>query len=149
MEGQAQNITQLSCPSPKGRLGGAFSLKSHRIYSEKDRERLFSQGSSHIEFPFKFVWLFTAADEFSSKLLVSAPKKHVRHAVDRNFVKRRIRETFRLFEHEISAQVPCGELHVAIIFMSNKHELCKSCNSQLIKGLKNVFEKIAVPRITQ
>ncbi|MCL2329416.1 MAG: ribonuclease P protein component [Bacteroidetes bacterium] len=119
---------------------GLAFLKSHRIHSEKEREELFAQGSSHIEFPFKFVWSFVPADCFSSKLLVSVPKKRVRHAVDRNFVKRRIRETFRLFENEISVQAPCGELRVAVIFMSDKHEQCKSCNGQLVKGLRKVFQ---------
>jgi len=125
-------------------LGGAFPLKSHRIHSEKEREELFAQGSSLIEFPFKFVWSFAPADSFSSKLLVSVPKKRVRHAVDRNFVKRRIRETFRLWEHKIPAPAPCGELRVAVIFMSDRHELCRRCNGLLVKGLGKIFEKIRV-----
>lgn len=114
-------------------------LKTHRITSEKERTALFTQGNSLVEFPFKFVWSFAPTDKFSSKLLISVPKKRIRHAVNRNFVKRRIRETFRLLENEILAQVPCGELRVAIIFMSEKHELAKTHNSQLLKGLTKVF----------
>ncbi|MDR0941935.1 MAG: ribonuclease P protein component [Bacteroidales bacterium] len=114
-------------------------LKSHRINSEKERATLFTQGNSLVEFPFKFVWQCVPAASFSSKLLISVPKKRVRHAVDRNFVKRRIREAFRLFEKETLAQFPCAELRVAIIFMSDEHELIQKHNSQLFKGLEKVF----------
>ncbi|MDR1762178.1 MAG: ribonuclease P protein component [Bacteroidales bacterium] len=114
-------------------------LKAHRIYSEKDRENLFTQGNSHVEFPFKFVWTFTPATNYSSKLLISVPKKRVHHAVDRNFVKRHIRETFRLFENNILSHAPCGELRIAIIFMSDNSEQCKSCKNQLIKGLTKII----------
>lgn len=119
-------------------------LKTHRIRSEAEREALFAHGNSFVEFPFKFVYVFTPAEKYSAKLLVSVPKKRVRHAVDRNFVKRRIREAFRLFEKQMLAQTqaPCGELSVAIIFMSEKHELAKKQNSKLLNGLTTLFAAV-------
>ncbi len=90
------------------------------------------------------MWTFAPAESYSAKLLISVPKKRVRHAVDRNFVKRRIREVFRLFEKEFCADFPCGEFRVAIIFLSNNHTQAKSNNDTLIKGLKKVFFKTAI-----
>jgi ribonuclease P protein component len=114
-------------------------LQSHRIQSKKERETLFTQGNSFVEYPFKFVWTCAPAPAFSAKLLVSVPKKRLRHAVDRNFVKRRIRETVRLFEKEHSAQLPHSELRVAVIFLSENALQCPQNYENLRKGLQKIF----------
>src|SRR5689334_22335657 len=69
--------------------------KAERLSSKKLIQELFNKGSSFYLHPFKIVIL--ASNDFeSSQLLISVPKSNFKKAVDRNTVKRRIREGYRL-----------------------------------------------------
>lgn len=70
--------------------------KPERLRSKKLIERLFKQGHSFNAFPFKVIWLETSTrSPFPAQLLVGVSKKNMRRAIDRNKIKRRIREAYR------------------------------------------------------
>jgi ribonuclease P protein component len=60
------------------------------------------------------------------QVLIAVPKKNLRHAVDRNRMKRLIREAYRLSKYRILDEYPKNGKHmdIAIIFMG------KQCVSQ-------------------
>jgi ribonuclease P protein component len=71
--------------------------KEERLCNKKLIESLFHNGSSFLCYPFKASWL--PVDEtmpYPAQLLITVSKKRYKHAVDRNLVKRRIREVYRL-----------------------------------------------------
>ncbi|NVO03405.1 MAG: ribonuclease P protein component [Bacteroidetes bacterium] len=70
--------------------------KSERLCSQKLITELFSKGKSFYINPFKVVWHSTElAVGTPSQLLISVSKRNFKKAVDRNKVKRLIRESFR------------------------------------------------------
>lgn len=70
--------------------------KEERLYKRKNIEALFSKGAFFFSFPFKIIWLETEKQQdFPAKLLISVPKRNFKRAVDRNRVKRLIREAYR------------------------------------------------------
>lgn len=75
--------------------------KEERLCNIKLIEKLFSDGSSFLVYPFRIIWL---PEELSSKfpvqVLISVPKRKFKRAVDRNLIKRRIREVYRLQKSE-------------------------------------------------
>lgn len=71
--------------------------KEERLCNKKLIEGLFHSGSSFLCYPFKASWL--ALDEaipYPAQVLITVSKKRYKRAVDRNLVKRRIREVYRL-----------------------------------------------------
>jgi len=74
----------------------SFTLnKRERLKSKKLITELFETGQSTFSHPIKLIYLeFTHLDT-PLKMSVSVPKRHFKSAVDRNLIKRRIREAYR------------------------------------------------------
>lgn len=68
--------------------------KSERLSSEILIKELFSKGSYFYLYPFKI--FFLEKEKSKNQVLITVPKRSFRRAVDRNFLKRRIREAYRL-----------------------------------------------------
>jgi len=71
--------------------------KEERLCNKKLIDELFHKGSSFLCYPFKVSWI--AVDEpqpFPGQVLFGVPKKRYKQAVDRNLLKRRMREAYRL-----------------------------------------------------
>lgn len=74
--------------------------KSEKLKSKKTIDLLFSKGKSVSKFPLRLVYV--ALDEESqdkTTVGVSVSKKYFKRAVDRNYYKRILRETYRLNKH--------------------------------------------------
>lgn len=71
--------------------------KEERLCNKKLIDELFHNGSSFLCYPFKASWLFV--DEPVKppvQILFSVSKRRYKRAVDRNLIKRRMRESYRL-----------------------------------------------------
>lgn len=71
--------------------------KEERLCSRKHLDLLFKNGSSFLLYPFRVSYLFIdALPNVPAQVVINVPKKRYKHAVDRNLLKRRIREAYRL-----------------------------------------------------
>ncbi|MFH6767318.1 ribonuclease P protein component [Gaetbulibacter aquiaggeris] len=71
--------------------------KKEKLKSKKLIDTLFSEGQSLSAFPLRLVYISTPFDDgVLFKTGVSVSKKHFKRAVDRNRIKRLMREAFRL-----------------------------------------------------
>ena len=77
--------------------------KEERLCSQKQIELLFNNSSSFILYPFRIVWTSqTLADApYPAEIAISVPKKRFKRAVDRNKIKRLIREAYRKNKGEL------------------------------------------------
>jgi len=80
---------------------GKFSFsKEERLNQKKLIQELFTKGSSFYSFPFKILVLSNPNGEYPvHQTLISVSKRGFKKAVDRNLIKRRIRESYRLQKH--------------------------------------------------
>ena len=78
--------------------------KAERLHSKSKIEQLFSKGQHFTIFPLKVVYLRQDLKEAGNvnQVLITVPKKNFKRAVDRNLLKRRIREAYRLNKHLIT-----------------------------------------------
>lgn len=71
--------------------------KEERLCSKKSLDLLFKNGSSFLLYPFRITYLFVdEAHQFPVQVVINVAKKRYKHAVDRNLIKRRTREAYRL-----------------------------------------------------
>jgi ribonuclease P protein component len=69
--------------------------KEERLSKRKQIQELFTKGSSFYLYPFKLILLPTL-ESACHQILISVPARNFKRAVDRNLLKRRIREAYRL-----------------------------------------------------
>lgn len=117
--------------------------KAERLSSKKTIEGLFSRGKSSFNYPIKFVWLQIADDSpFPVKVLVTASKKKVRKAVERNKVKRRLREAYRrnktpLFESLMKTN---RKLALGIIYLGKNTGNYEEIEQKIIELITRLIE---------
>ena len=117
--------------------------KEERIVSNLLIETLFEKGNSQslTAYPLRAVYLRTEHREGCApvQLLISVPKKKFKHAVDRNRVKRQIREAYRKNKSLLEGTVAEGQmLLIAIIWLSDKRFATKEVEKRVISLLKQM-----------
>ena len=76
--------------------------KEERLCSKKSLDLLFRKGSSFLCYPFRVTYLLVEQlHPYPAQVVISVAKKRYRHAVDRNLIKRRIRESYRLQKQKL------------------------------------------------
>lgn len=71
--------------------------KEERLCSKKSLDLLFKNGSSFLLYPFRVTYHFVAQPhQYPAQVVINVAKKRYKHAVDRNLIKRRTREAYRL-----------------------------------------------------
>ena len=99
--------------------------KRERLVSLRLIDDLFGGGSSRsvAAFPLRAIFKVRVREDHAAapvQLLISVPKKHFHHAVDRNHVKRQIREAWRLHKQLlVEAIAPDKQLLVAFVWQSD------------------------------
>ena len=77
-------------------LSGRFSLgQKERLKSSKSIEHLFSEGKAISAYPLRLVFVSKPNSTVPMQCAVSVSKRHFKKAVDRNRIKRLLRESYR------------------------------------------------------
>ena len=107
---------------------------------------LFGSGSqSMAAYPLRVVYINKdrAQGETPVQILVSVPKRHFKHAVDRNRVKRQVREAYRLNKQVVyDALEPTQQLHMAFVWLAGDHHPFKEVERRVVSLMRRVAEKV-------
>lgn len=111
--------------------------KSQRLCSRTLIDRLFNHAGSKSATAYPIRAVFRQAETPQTQILLSVPKRLFKHAVDRNRVKRQLREAYRT---QCPSLLPADKtLHIAFIWLSDKHH-----PSALIAAkMRNLLHRIA------
>jgi len=115
--------------------------KAERLHSKKLIKELFENGSSFYLYPFKIVWL-PKPENLAHQVLFSVSKRNFKKAVDRNLLKRRMKEAYRLNKHveEFSSIRPA--VLIAYIYTGKEKMDLQIVESKLKKSLKRLIKEI-------
>lgn len=129
-------------------MKGRFTFaKEERLTGKTNIDKLFNEGKSVSLYPFKiFYRMVENSEEPAARLLIAIPKKKVKHAVDRNRLRRLVREVYRLNKAGLFSCLETGSvhLHFAIIYTGEDidHEY-RQVEIKILAGLSKL-EKIIV-----
>lgn len=115
--------------------------KSQRLCSRLLIDRLFQPGGSKsfAAYPLRLVICTVEGEE--NQLLISVPKRNFRHAVDRNRVKRQVREAYRTNKHLLTT--PAGTSAVmAFIWLDSRHHTTEKVAAKVRNLLKRASESL-------
>ena len=120
--------------------------KSERLCSRILMDRLF-QGDSHSisAYPLRAVFLPVGTNEQKGvSVLISVPKKRFHDAVDRNRVKRQLREAYRKHKHSLAEQMTAREqgLLIAFIYVSAQIEPTAAIEKRMVRLLEKISEAL-------
>lgn len=93
--------------------------KHQKLKKQKDIDSIFSSGIKITSRPFIVLYIISPATTNSEPLHfgISASKKKHPHAVDRNLIKRRGREAYRLLKGELQASAMHKQLSLKMMFI--------------------------------
>ncbi len=109
-----------------------FTLpKSERLYLRESISELFANGRTFVCFPYRVVYYIKKADaedqpdpkrQGRCAIMIAAPKKRFKHAVERNHVKRLTREAYRVQKLPLhNALEKTGlSIEIGFIYVDNK-----------------------------
>ncbi|SCX97091.1 ribonuclease P protein component [Flavobacterium anhuiense] len=111
--------------------------KNERLKSKTTIGLLFSEGKSVSKYPLRLVYRQVEANsEEQTKIGVSVSKKYFKKAVDRNYFKRVLRETYRLNKHLLLDNL--DQPYSIMLFYQTKDRLSyQEINTKMIQ----LFEK--------
>jgi ribonuclease P protein component len=75
--------------------------RKEKLKSRKQIEELFFNGKNFSVFPLRVTYVFLPSEEATVQVGVTAGKRYFKKAVDRNRIKRLIREAYRLQKNDL------------------------------------------------
>ena len=92
--------------------------KQEKLKSRKLTKQLFAEGKSFLVFPIKVVYIpITESSDFPIKIGVSASSRTFKHAVDRNRIKRVLKEQYRLNKAPLHDFIISHQQQIAVFFI--------------------------------
>lgn len=116
--------------------------KEERLHSERLIADLFRDGSSFLTYPYRITFLRVDNLTPNVQILFSVSKRRFRRAVDRNRLKRRMREAYRLQKGELLDPAFSGRrfgLAVAVQYVAKEELAYSVMYAKMAEVLKKLY----------
>lgn len=127
-------------------MAGTYSYnKTEKLKSRKALNALFSGGKTFSVFPLKLFYMpMESVTEQAIQAGVGVSARHFKKAVDRNRIKRLLRECYRLNKLSLHTAIKANEKRIAVFFLYIGKELPEYTllNEKMQEALTKLEEKI-------
>lgn len=114
--------------------------KKERLCSHNLIQELLKNGNSFFDFPFRCVWTLTEQSDSPMKVAFSVPKRRLKHAHQRNLIKRRLRNAYRLNKSALTTLLEESDQSVICLLVYNSSEIFSY--SEIEVKIKNVLNRL-------
>lgn len=114
--------------------------KEERLCSTKLLDKLFHNGSSFLLYPYRITWCINPSQAVSAQVVIQVSKRRYKRAVDRNLIKRRIREIYRVHKGTdlYSFILPEKPILLGISYVGKEISASKGLQSKLLTAFKTL-----------
>jgi len=120
--------------------------KGEKLKSRKTIGKLFTEGKSFISYPIRFVWvkMESPLSEFPIQMALTVPKRSFPKAVNRNRLRRRIRESYRLNKYFIYTKLSSssGQYGIMLIYIARETLDFHQIEEGIKKGLRKLPHRL-------
>ncbi|MBL7884304.1 MAG: ribonuclease P protein component [Bacteroidia bacterium] len=117
--------------------------KQERLCSKLSIDLLLEKGKSFNVQPFKIVWQLTESSTTPAKVLISVPKRNFKKAVDRNKLKRRIREAYRKNKESYLYNLLNGKrINIMFVYIAKEQLEYKEIELKIKESLQRLSNSI-------
>ncbi len=123
--------------------------KNERLCSRILIDRLIEKGKSFNHSPFRITWLPIAESSAPIKVVISVPKRSFKKAVDRNKLKRQIREVYRKQKqsvYDVLKDLSAGQAEkrilVMIVYTAKTKLEFKEIEQKIIEALERLSKAV-------
>lgn len=125
-----------------------FTLRrEERLRSHHTIRQLYQTGVSGFIYPFRYSYLAVSDSEKTAlaSLLIAVSRKRVPKAVNRNLIRRRIREAYRLNKHLLYIPLAAQHQHVSLIitYIGQGTETWELIEKKLVLLLQEIPKRMA------
>jgi ribonuclease P protein component len=120
--------------------------KNQKLCNQKVIERLFDNGKFISQKSFSVIWDFS--ENYNNNVFVQSlivvPKKKIKLAADRNLIRRRIKEAYRLQKKQLEVFLESNhqQLNLAIIYQEEEILNYKSLEQKINLFLSRLIDKL-------
>ncbi|HOU99048.1 MAG TPA: ribonuclease P protein component [Bacteroidales bacterium] len=121
-------------------MDASFPKKEH-LCKKKDFELLFSNGKSVYHSFLKAQFIFIDSENPEIKVAFAVPAKKIKKAIDRNYLKRIMREVYRKNKFLLKDSLHKKSIYITFIFLTNERVHYKQMEEVLLLLLQQIQEK--------
>ena len=107
-------------------------------------EQFYREGKRFVAWPLRVTWQEISNDQSPTRVLVWAPKSLFKHAVQRNRLRRLIREAYRLHQDMLTSNSDSGQtsnFYIAFNYMDKEEQPYAVIEKAVCKALKKISGK--------
>jgi len=120
--------------------------KNERLTGSKSISSLFQDGTSISSYPVRIIFNTEGRGPNPASVVISVPKRLFKRAVDRNLLKRRIREAYRLHKPQFYTGLRALQIKADVVIQYQQKEILdyQTIEAGVVKALEKMLSKLEV-----